>query len=1120
MLGEPKVFLSVLAALFAFLVISPGPVMSALHSTQAGPSVTGDSRGASPRIRPNARAARLATLATPTISGIAPASGPVGTSVVVTGTGFTGATAVAFNGLAAASFTVNSDTQITAVVPAGATSGPITVTTPSGTAGSGSGAVSFVSVGVSSATSGTTSLALGLPSGYQAGDLLVAWLSFADNAQAITGMTGWTELPWSPLDDGVLWHARAFYKIAVSGEVAPTVRWTNNTKALFETGAWRGVAQTSPIVASGGALNLTSGTTVVGPSVSNPLASAWAIGFFTYRTTTTGDKSTSFSSFTPAGLTKRADANLSAAASAGWVNVATADSAGPVTTGSHQYTGATTGTSGSSHKAASLLYVAPGGGGGGFTVTASPPSVTGFAPASGPVGTSVVVTGTGFTGATAVAFNGLAAASFAVNSATQITAVVPAGATSGPISVTTPAGGPVASATSFTVSAAAGPTVTGFAPASGPVGTSVVVTGTGFTGATAVAFNGLAAASFAVNSATQITAVVPAGATSGPISVTTPAGGPVASATSFTVSAAAGPTITGFAPASGPVGTSVVVTGTGFTGATAVAFNGLAAASFAVNSATQITAVVPAGATSGPISVTTPAGGPVASATSFTVSAAAGPTVTGFAPASGPVGTSVVVTGTGFTGATAVAFNGLAAASFAVNSATQITAVVPAGATSGPISVTTPAGGPVASATSFTVTAAAGPTVTGFAPASGPVGTSVVVTGTGFTGATAVAFNGLAAASFAVNSATQITAVVPAGATSGPISVTTLSGTAASGSGGSGAVSFVSVGVASVSSGRTSLALTLPSGYQAGDLLVAWLSFADNAQAITGMTGWTELPWSPLDDGTRWHARGFYKIAVSGEVAPTVRWTNNTKALFETGAWRGVAQASPIVASGGALDLTSSKNVVGPSVSNPLASAWAIGFFTFRTTATGDKAKSFSSFTPAGLTKRADANLSAASSPAFLDVAVADSAGPVATGAHKYTGVTTAATNSSHKGAALLYAAPGGGSGGFTVTASPPSVTGFAPASGPVGTSVVVTGTGFTGATAVAFNGLAAASFAVNSATQITAVVPAGATSGPITVTTPAGAGGERDQLHGDRAASDDHELLRPAAAPWGRRWW
>jgi len=72
------------------------------------------------------------------------------------------------------------------------------------------------------------------------------------------------------------------------------------------------------------------------------------------------------------------------------------------------------------------------------------------------------------------------------------------------------------------------------------------------------------------------------------------------------------------------------------------------------------------------------------------------------------------------------------------------------------------------------------PTITSFAPTSGASTTSVVITGTGFTGATAVKFNGVNAASYTVDSATQITAVVPATATTGPISVTTTNGTGTS----------------------------------------------------------------------------------------------------------------------------------------------------------------------------------------------------------------------------------------------------------------------------------------------------------------------------------------------------
>jgi hypothetical protein len=77
------------------------------------------------------------------------------------------------------------------------------------------------------------------------------------------------------------------------------------------------------------------------------------------------------------------------------------------------------------------------------------PTITSFTPTSGPTGTSVVISGSGFVGSVQVNFNGVAATSVVVNSATQITATLPAGATTGPISVTT-SGGTVTTTTNFT----------------------------------------------------------------------------------------------------------------------------------------------------------------------------------------------------------------------------------------------------------------------------------------------------------------------------------------------------------------------------------------------------------------------------------------------------------------------------------------------------------------------------------------------------------------------------------------------------------------------------------------------------------------------------------------------
>lgn len=153
-----------------------------------------------------------------------------------------------------------------------------------------------------------------------------------------------------------------------------------------------------------------------------------------------------------------------------------------------------------------------------------------------PSGRRVVITGTGFTGATSVKFNGVSATTFTVNNNTRITATVPTGATTGPISVTT-SGGTGTSATNFTVTVPGAPTITSFSPTSGPVRTSVTITRTKFTGATTVKFNGITA-TYSVTNNTHINATVPEGASTGPISVTNPTGTGT-SATNFTVTAGA-----------------------------------------------------------------------------------------------------------------------------------------------------------------------------------------------------------------------------------------------------------------------------------------------------------------------------------------------------------------------------------------------------------------------------------------------------------------------------------------------------------------------------------------------------------------------------------------------------
>jgi IPT/TIG domain-containing protein/type IX secretion system substrate protein len=235
----------------------------------------------------------------------------------------------------------------------------------------------------------------------------------------------------------------------------------------------------------------------------------------------------------------------------------------------------------------------------GTNFTLLPPSVSGFAPAQGPVGTVVTVDGVGFAGASAVRFNGTAAA-FTIESGTRLRATVPAGATSGPIAVTNPTD-TAASTASFTVILL--PTISSFVPDHGLPGTEVTVNGSSFATASAVSFNGTAA-SFTVDSEVRLRATVPIGATAGPIRVTNPAGTGT-SAQSFDPFGL---------PIAGSPGNARFETGSGAPGlqATAAGVNALqrngSGPAWTAGGEPQLFTTMPAAASTGPGGVTPPPG--------------------------------------------------------------------------------------------------------------------------------------------------------------------------------------------------------------------------------------------------------------------------------------------------------------------------------------------------------------------------------------------------------------------------------------------------------------------------------------------------------------------------------
>ncbi len=232
-----------------------------------------------------------------------------------------------------------------------------------------------------------------------------------------------------------------------------------------------------------------------------------------------------------------------------------------------------------------------------------PPSVTKVAPAYGPAGggTKVTITGSHYTGATAVQFGAVPATSFTVNRAgTQIVAVAPANA--GIVDVTVTAA-PGTSTPSAADQFSYAPVVTKVSPASGTGGAKVKLIGHNLGDATSVTFDNVAA-SFTRVSSTKLVATAPVIFRSASfrayITVNGPGGSSPAFAVPFDYTV---PSVSAVAPSSARAGATVTITGKNFVGVTALNFGPTFATTFKVVSPTRITVVVPPGSGTVDVSV-------------------------------------------------------------------------------------------------------------------------------------------------------------------------------------------------------------------------------------------------------------------------------------------------------------------------------------------------------------------------------------------------------------------------------------------------------------------------------------------------------------------------------------
>jgi hypothetical protein len=360
----------------------------------------------------------------PSITSIAPASGPEagGTLVTITGTGFTPASTVSF-GAASPAVTFDSVTQLRVTAPPGTGTVNVSVTTVGGT----SAAQSFSYIPVPAVTS--LSVSLGPTAG---GNVVVLTGS---NFGGATSVRFGAAAASFTVDSATRITAVA---PAGTGSVNVSVTTLGGTSAA----------------GAGNAYSYVSAPTISGlsPAV-GPTAGGTAV-------TITGTGLSAATSVTVDGI--------------------------PVAIGSNSATSITIATPPHPAGAVAIIVTTAGGSASATFTYLDGPAVTGLSPANGPTagGTNVTIAGTGLANPTAVRFGATPALSFTAGSATSLTAVAPPGTGQVNVTVTTAGGTSAAGAGSSFAYVPDAPVLT--APADGArlATARPAITGTGTAGAT------------------------------------------------------------------------------------------------------------------------------------------------------------------------------------------------------------------------------------------------------------------------------------------------------------------------------------------------------------------------------------------------------------------------------------------------------------------------------------------------------------------------------------------------------------------------------------------------------------------------------------------------------------